>query len=367
MSDNNFKNHSKRKKIALVIPHLSRGGAERVISLLHRYFSQNHKPYLIIYHGPVEYEIDGEIINMNLDNNGSMATGIVNIFQRTLLLRKIFKRIQPDLIISFIGNLQPIFTGFPVVVSIRIDLDYSDEFSKSWVHQVQLKTIYKFPNVKMIVPVSFGIEKKLKERFGFMNLQTIHNPLDLEMIDEMLKAKRPLPFDYILAVGSFKSQNAFDLLIQAYANSRARRSLKLIIIGDGQLRSVLEALIQELNLVGDVILIGRQKNPFVYMKYCTLFILASHYEGFPNVLAEALACGAACISTNCETGPNEIIIHKKNGVLIPVGDANSLTKNIDELYNDQAARNAFRKKARSSVQHLALPVIGKKWLDLLVE
>jgi glycosyltransferase involved in cell wall biosynthesis len=354
-----------RKKIALVIPSLSRGGAERVMSLLHSYFSLHHEVHLIIFHDPVEYDIHGEVTNLNLPNTGGILTSVINIFRRTFRLRKAFKKIQPDLIISFIGNLQPILTGFPVVVSIRIDLDYADEFSKPWAHKIQLKTLYKLPNVKKIVPCSFGIEKKMKARYGFANLETIHNPLDFEMIDKLLEKDRPLDFDYVLAVGGFKSQNAFDLLIKAYAASNTRKSLKLVIVGDGQLRPEFEALIQELGLANEVILAGKQKNPFIYMKYCTLYILPSLYEGFPNVLAEALACGAACISTDCETGPNEMIVSGENGILIPVGDIAAITESMDRLFANKSLLETFRSRARDSVSHLALPRIGERWLSFL--
>ena len=353
-----------KKKIVLVIPSLFTGGAERVMSLLHRNFSQEHDVTLVIYHGPVNYPIDGEIINLELKNKGAFSS-IINIFRRTFNLRKVFKALKPDLIISFIGNLQPILTGYPVIVSIRIDLDYADEFSMPWLHKLQLKTLYRLPNVRKIVPVSYGIEKKLKDRYGFTNLTTIHNPLDMDMIDTMLEGERPFEFEYIVTVGAIKMQNGFDTLLKAYAQTEAKNHLKLVIVGDGPMREEIEALIKSLGLEDRVVLTGRQKNPFIYMRHSSMFILSSRYEGFPNVLIEALACGAACIATDCETGPNEIITPGENGILIPVGDEAALANNIDRLFSDDSLRSKFRQQARQSVSHLQLSKVGQKWLELI--
>lgn len=344
---------------------MKRGGAERVMSLLYTELSITHNVYLIHYFGEVEYDISGNIINLNLPNEGSTLNKVLNVFRRTSKLRNVLKRIKPDLTISFIGNMQPILTFFPVVVSIRIDLDYSDEFHDKRISDLLMRTLYKFPNIKKIVTVSKAIQNKLETRYGFQNVETIYNPLDFDFVDGMLKHESPFDFKYILAVGGFKSQNGFDLLIKAFAQSDVKDTTKLVILGDGHERGKYEALIYEQGLQGKVLLPGKSKNPFIYMKHAEFYVLSSRYEGFPNVLIEALACGAACVATNCETGPKEIIREGYNGMLIPVGSIPALKDAINLLCEDSDLREKFRMNARDSVQHLEVKKIAAEWLKFL--
>ncbi len=343
---------------------MTRGGAERVMSLLFKEFSRTHKVHLIIFSGPVEYDIDGDVINLDLPNDGGRIRKMVNVFRRTQRLKKELKRLKPDLIISFIGNIQPILTFFPVIVSIRIDLDYTDEYSNKRVNHMLLKTLYRFKNVKKIVTVSKAIQKKLEDRYHFNNVTTIYNPIDFEAIEVQASEQRPVDYKYVLAVGSFKSQNGFDLLIRAFAESKMKKDIRLVILGDGHERNKYESLIIELGLQGKVMLPGKTKNPYVYMRNAEFFILSSRYEGFPNVLIEALACSAACIATDCETGPNEIIEPGQNGMLIPVENVEELTRAMDVLFSDDSLRKKFSQNARQSISHLELSQIASQWLKL---
>ena len=141
------------KKIILVVPSLIRGGAERVVSVLSKEFSKYYQVFVVIYHGPIEYEINGKLVNLETPT-GSFLRKIKNTFHRVMKLKKLIKDISPDYTISFMGNLQPILTLNPVIVSFHIDPDFSLLYRKCL-----LRTIYKFPNVKKIITVSKGIEK----------------------------------------------------------------------------------------------------------------------------------------------------------------------------------------------------------------
>ena len=346
------------KKIILIVPSLIRGGVERIVSILSKELNKFFEIYVVIYHGPIEYEINGKLVNLKTPT-GSFLRKIKNTFHRVMKLKKLIKDISPDYIVSFMGNLQPILTLNPVIVSIHIDPDFLLLYRKCL-----LKTIYKFPNVKKIITVSKGIEKKLNNNYNLKKTKTIYNPIDLKLIKQKLLVQKPVDFDYILAVGRLRRQKGFDILINAFAKSSLKNKIMLIILGEGKERKNLEKLIVELNLKKQVLLYGRVDNPFIYMKYAIFFVLPSRYEGFGNVIVEALACDTPVIATNCESGPSEIIENGKNGLLVPVEDVESLKMAMDKLFYDKELHVKLKTNARRSVKKYDIKNVVKDWIDV---
>ena len=349
------------KKIMLIVPSLARGGVERVVSILSKELSRYFEIYVVIYHNPIEYEIEGKLMNLETPT-GNLWRKVKNIFYRVVKLKRLIRKISPDFIVSFMGNLQPILTFEPVIVSIHNNPDFFPLYRK-----FLLKTIYKLPNVKKIITVSTGIEIKLNNNFNLKNTKTIYNPLNLDYITKELLALKPFKFDYILAVGRLNRQKGFDNLIKAFAKSALKNTVKLVILGEGKERKNLEELIAELNLKNQVLLFGKVDNPFIYMKYARFFISSSRYEGFPVVLLEALACEIPVITTNCETGTSEIIENEKNGLLVPVEDENALKVAMEKLFYDRELYKKIKTNTRKSVERFDVKNIVKEWLKLFEE
>jgi N-acetylgalactosamine-N,N'-diacetylbacillosaminyl-diphospho-undecaprenol 4-alpha-N-acetylgalactosaminyltransferase len=349
------------KKIILIVPSLIKGGVERVVSILSKELSRYYQVYVIIYHHPIEYEVEGELINLETPS-GSFWKKIKNTFNRILKLKRLIKKISPDFIVSFMGNLQPILTFQPVMVSIRSNPDFFPLYEK-----LLLKTIYKLPNVKKIITCSSGIEKKLNNNYHLKNTKNIYNPIDFKLISDKLLAQRPLEFDYILAVGRLHQQKGFDILIKSFAKSSFKSLVKLVILGEGEERKNLEKLIIKLDLKSQVLLLGKVDNTFIYMKYAKFFILSSRYEGFVNVLLEALACETPIITTACETGTSEIIENGENGLLVPVKDEDALKSAMEKLYYDQKLYEKLKANTRKSVEKFGVENIVKEWINLFEE
>jgi len=349
------------KKIILIVPSLARGGVERVVSILSKGLSKYYKVYVVIYHNPVEYEIEGELINLETPT-GSFRKKVKNIFYRVIKLKRLIREISPDFIVSFMGNLQPILTFEPVVVSIRNNPDFFPLYKK-----FLLKTIYKLPNVKRIITCSSEIEKKLNNNYKLKNTKTIYNPIDFELINQKLIAPKPFKFEYILAIGRLSRQKGFDVLIKSFAKSDLRNIVKLVILGEGEERKNLEELIVKLDLKSQVLLFGRVNNPFIYMKYAKFFILSSRYEGFGNALLEALACRTPVIATGCETGTSEIIESEKNGLLVPVEDEEALKVAMEKLFYDRELYERLKVNSRKSIEKYNINNIIENWLTLFEE
>lgn len=187
-----------------------------------------------------------------------------------------------------------------------------------------------------IVAVSNGVADNLAAvaTLPRTGIHTIYNPVVTPEL--VVKAREPLDHPWftpgvppvVLAVGRLAEQKDFPTLLRAFPRVRATRPVRLLILGEGGKRPELEALATALGVAGDVALPGVSENPFAYMARAAVFVLSSAYEGLPTVLIEALACGCPVVSTNCPSGPAEILEGGAYGPLVPVGDDAALAKAI---------------------------------------
>ena len=162
--------------------------------------------------------------------------------------------------------------------------------------------------------------------------RVIYNPTDVDHI--VAQAERPVETPdsgFIVAAGRLIRQKGFDLLIRAFAASDRARDLKLVILGEGPLRGPLLAEAASLGVADRVLLPGFQVNPWAWFARARLFVLPSRWEGFGNVVAEAMACGAPTLVTDCDFGPREQVEHGVTGWVAPAGDVAALTRDIDHL------------------------------------
>ena len=164
-------------------------------------------------------------------------------------------------------------------------------------------------------------EKKSDFHIKKEKIFKINNPVDFDFINEQLDiSQRPKDFDlenkHVVAIGNLSQRKGFDNLLKVFSHLREEK-IKLHILGDGKDRDFLYQMKANLNLK-NVIFHGQQKNPYQYLKYADLFVLSSRYEGFPNVLLEAGACGVYALVNNCLGGINEIILPKINGEIFEI-------------------------------------------------
>ena len=351
-------------KILFIVPSLARGGAERVVVRLSKELSKENEVDILIYRNRIEYEVPRSANVHVLQTEGiSMLSRMKNTFIRTKEIRKLLSERHYDVVVSFLGNLPPILSGRRVIVSVR-----NNPLKFPLLAKLQLYTFYHFPNVVKVVAVSEKLSEILRKNFFLEKSVCIPNPIDLEEVEEKIKAVPP-PFDfpYILSVGRLHPQKNFQLLIKAYARSGLRRKYRLVILGEGNERAKLQKLISKLSLEGKVLLPGKVSNPYIYMRHAKFFVLSSDYEGFPNALIEALACGTPVIATRCDTGPEEIIQQEKNGLLVPVRDEEALANAMERLDGDQGLYTRCKNYSRESIRKFDIKIITQKWISLFEE
>ena len=191
---------------------------------------------------------------------------------------------------------------------------------------------YFYPRADAIVAVSQGVADDLVQVMGLPSesITTIYNPVVSPKLSMQAADSLSHPWfagdgpPVILAVGSFKVAKDPLTLLKAFAIVRSKRPARLVILGDGKLYDELKRQAEKLHIARDIDMPGFVDNPYKYMARASLFVLSSIYEGLPTVIVEALACGCPVVSTDCPSGPAEILDHGRYGILVPVKDEKAL-------------------------------------------
>jgi GalNAc-alpha-(1->4)-GalNAc-alpha-(1->3)-diNAcBac-PP-undecaprenol alpha-1,4-N-acetyl-D-galactosaminyltransferase len=224
------------------------------------------------------------------------------------------------------------------------------------------KIIYAEAN--QVITVSEGIKCGLSEIYNIPSekIKVIHNPVNTTSMN----GYSPLTLDkpFILAAGRLHPQKGFDFLIRAYAYIAHCINADLIILGKGNEQNNLETLAQELGVADKVHLLGFKPNLWSYMKSAECFVLSSRYEGFGNVIIEAMAANCPVVAFDCKYGPSELIDNMNNGVLVPSGDTLALAKAIEKVVNDKELSLGLVEAAAIKVQEFNQEKIADEYEEL---
>lgn len=225
-----------------------------------------------------------------------------------------------------------------------------------------------YPWADGIVAVSQGVADDLGQitRLSSNRIQVIYNPIVLPELFTLAQEPvehpwfKPSEPPVILGVGRLHPQKDFPTLIRAFAEVRKVQQARLMILGDGPERQALTTLVSELGLTEDVAFPGFVQNPYAYMAKAAVFVLSSAWEGLGNVLVEAMAIGTPVVSTNCESGPGEILADGKYGALVPVGDSAAIAQAIMSILT-----GTTQKLDSGWLDQFTLEVCIQKYLALL--
>ena len=220
-------------------------------------------------------------------------------------------------------------------------------------YRFRLRVRYLFPGATHFVAVSQGVSDSLANAVGVPRekITTIYNPVVTPDLDDKAVETPDHPWfrddgaPVLLAVGRLEKQKDYPTLVRAFKRLAARRSCRLIILGEGSKRTEIEGQIEESKLTDRVSLPGWTENPFAFMARASLFVLSSRWEGLPTVLVEAMALGCPCVSTDCPSGPAEIFQDGEFGVLVPVGDDAALAEAMERVLDDPPDRRLLQQRA----------------------
>lgn len=350
------------KKVCLVIPSLVVGGMERVMSELANYLVMKGAQVnlILMFRDVVFYELhpDIRVIQPSFRKRWNLSYA----FFLFPFLRWKIRKLHPDAVLSF-GER---YNSYLLLATwgLKVPIYVSDRSSPNkWLSPVNLwlsKLLYR--RSAGIISQTSKAARLLSRRLGAEHpeIRVIPNPL--REIDKKEVPKK----NQIVALGRIVREKRYDRLLEIMSMLEDR-SWKLVIVGDGYQRSLVESLIDEYDLYERVILVGQQREVDRFLAESRIYALTSDIEGFPNALCEAMAHGLACISYDCVAGPGDIIENGVNGILVEEDCKEIFARELDQLIRDQEKRRKLGTEAMKIQEWLHEDRIFEKYVDFILD
>lgn len=329
----------KKQNIFFFIPTLGQGGAEKVFLNLANEMVKNHNVSFILQ------DTKGVLFK---DLNNGIKIHNIGFQNKLKLLFKILSLVskkKPDVIIStltipnILNAIVHKASFHKYILITRQAAPILDSNRKI----INILLTFSFRRSKVVIANSFrtkeSISNNMKLKNNLDNVQVIYNPIfNLEMYEKANESIQENTFDYIndkfiLSVGRLEQVKDFKLLIKSFGLSQSKNKLKLVILGEGSQRNEIELLIQKLNLNNEVHLLGSVSNPYPFYKNAEMFVSSSKWEGFGNVIVEALSFGLPIIYTKYSGAPKEILKDNEYGWGISKKCPIEMSNLIDTVYN----------------------------------
>lgn len=360
------------KKLVIYLADLNGGGAERMhLNLAPEFIKQGFEVVFVVH------QVRGDLVKEFPKDIRLVSLNCQRTFSAIMPLAKFLIAEKPDVIISNLGHNNVIAvwakmlagSKTKIIATQHTILSSESSINASFGYRA-LPFLYKhfLKYADAIVGVSKGVTEDMRKLCNFKSekLHTIYNPIVGPDFDQRMNvpvqhvwlSDEDIPV--LIAVGRLSDQKDFPTLLRAFAILRKKRSTRLMIVGEGNARAALEQLARELGIANSVELTGFQLNPLPYIKQADVLVMSSLYEGFGNVLVEALACGTPVVSTDCLSGPGEILEGGKYGKLVPVGDAQAMADAMLVTLDSPVDREALRKRGfefsveASAAQYISL-------------
>lgn len=390
------------KKVAIIIQKLNGGGAERTASNLSLFFKDCCDVHLIVFDGrDIAYPYAGILHDLKLPAIDGKVNKLVNLQKRVVAVKKLKKEYNIDYSISLMdgANLINVLScvGDKVITSVRIQMSKSRNATKGLGGQLNRK-IMQFISAKSykVVSLSKGVEDDLRDIYGVPTerLITIYNPCDYAVLQKNAEGNniRLESGNALITMGRLTDQKGHWHLIRAISEvKKSIHDVKLYILGEGPLEEALKKLAADMGLDENIHFLGYVKAPHACFKFCDVFVFPSEFEGLGNVLLEAMAFGLPCISTDCYSGPREILAPGtvvkeyleeielgEYGILTSVGgkgefDATAplsiaesqLAEAIMLLLKNEELRIKYSEMSRKRIQDFSPEKITQDWMKVI--
>jgi glycosyltransferase involved in cell wall biosynthesis len=357
--------------VALFVPSLEIGGAERVVVMLANEFARRGLRTEVVTacaFGPYRRDLGSEVL--------ATCLGARSVALSLPPLARYLRTRNPAALFCFLNRANIVGLAarrlagvrLPVVVSERSNLSAGTPFDGGRFGRILPFLMRRaYPSAEAVVAVSQGVADDLSQALAMPRdrIKVVHNPLDFDRISTLAEAEPAHPWlkhkarPVIVSVGRLHPAKDFGTLIRAFSLLRRDRPCRLIILGDGDERSRLEREIQACNLTSDdVDLPGFARNPFAFVKRADLFALSSRFEGFPNALVEAMACGTRIVATDCRSGPFEILEGGRWGRLARVGAAAGLSEALKAALDDPEPPDVVSRARQFTIEASADAYLG---------
>jgi len=360
-------------KILLYISQFSSpGGAEKVTALMANHWAEKHEVTLLSS-TPInedffelKQQVNRKVFGLNMSTKYTfikLKVYISGVFR----LRKMIKKIEPDIIISHIdmSNILMLLAirglNIPIIVEDHNNPEMKP-LSQPWKFLKSVTYAYADKIILLIPALLSYYEKKFHNKITY-----IANPLNISTeINDIAEVKLVKPT--FIAVGSLTKQKGLNYLLDAFALvQKEKPDWNLTILGEGVLRKELVEYATSLKILDKVHLPGRVSNPYAILKDADIYVMSSRFEGFPVALCEAMGVGLPCISFDCPTGPSDIINHGSNGLLVEYLNSEALAKAMILLSNNQPMRETLAKEASKINDTLHIDKIMSQWDDVILE
>lgn len=350
-------------KVDFYISSLSGGGAEHVLTNIAANFSENNMDVSVTSYEkrPQFYSVSPKV-KLNKYNFVGKSKPVEWLCDFIATVKHLRNR-NADAAISFLSrcNFMLILAG--IFLKTKIIVCDRNNIKKKYSKYIFKLTcfLYRFADA---ICVQTQEMKSFYPKYLQKKMVVLENPLDFNEMEAQCIGQNVDKENTVISVGRLESQKDFVTLIKAYQRVVvAHPDWSLKIYGQGNRKNELQNLIKQGGLIGHVHLCGVTQAPFLEMKRAKIFVLSSFYEGFPNVLCEAMHAGLPCISTNCECGPTELIENGKNGFLVEIGAVDAMAEKIRVLIENEKLREILGKEAQKTTQRLEMRAICSKWRE----
>ena len=367
-------------KLLIFISSLASGGAERVTANLANYWAEKGWDVTIVTLASQRddfYELSPAVkrIALGLDSESkNVLVGLTQNIRRIFALRRVLRQTQPDVALAMMtgSNILLAFASMGLTQTRTVGSE------RIYPPQCPLGVVWEwlrsksYGHLDAVVAQTNEGAQWLKMHTTAKRVAAIHNPVRWPLTNQLphvdIKNVYRTGRNLLLAIGRLSSQKQFCLLIDNFHSLTNRYSdWDMVILGEGPLRSELEAQVREAGLGNRIFLPGRAGNVGDWYERANLYVLSSRFEGFPNSLLEAMSYGLPVVSFDCDTGPRDIIRHDVDGSLVAAQDKEGLTAALDRLMSNSTLRNRYAERAVEVRERFAIQRVADKWEEVFME